>query len=238
MLKNITYTILIISLLISCEDMNDYMPPTDETNRISIIAEVDDASIYYTSAKIVGSISNVYTEIKSFGLYYDTVSLSNNTGHKVEFDQSGDYSSFSYVFTNLETNKTYYAVAYVNIIIDIYTDEVTTLYSQEISFTTLGCTTVVIETIEPNNIGNSLAFSGGKIFCDGGSPITKRGVCWGATNNPVIENNFISSDGEGIGEYSSLMNNLEPGTIYYARAYAINSTDTYYGETYSFETDE
>ena len=45
-----------------------------------------------------------------------------------------------------------------------------------------------------------------------------------------------TEDGSGIGIYTSRLENLKPGTIYYVRAYAITGSSVYYGNQYSFKT--
>jgi hypothetical protein len=55
--------------------------------------------------------------------------------------------------------------------------------------------------------------------------------------SPTIENNCgITNDGEGTGIFSSSITNLDPETLYYARAYAINLDDTVYGQERMFKT--
>lgn len=47
-----------------------------------------------------------------------------------------------------------------------------------------------------------------------------------------------TEDGSGTGTYSSILENLKPGTIFYARAYAIVGGTVYYGDEITFRTDD
>jgi uncharacterized protein (TIGR02145 family) len=84
-------------------------------------------------------------------------------------------------------------------------------------------------------LSSSSAYSGGTISSDGGSAILQRGVCWSTSPNPTLSNNF-SVDGTGIGSFGSNVVPLQSATVYYLRAYAINSEGTAYGNQLSFTT--
>ena len=84
-------------------------------------------------------------------------------------------------------------------------------------------------------LSSSSAYSGGTISSDGGSSIIQRGVCWSTSPNPTLANNF-SVDGTGVGSFGSNIIPLQSATLYYLRAYAINSEGTAYGNQLSFTT--
>lgn len=86
-----------------------------------------------------------------------------------------------------------------------------------------------------SNITATSATSGGNIANDGGSPVTARGVCWSTSQNPTTENSK-TTDGTGIGSFSSSITGLTANTTYYVRAYAVNSQGTAYGNQVSFTT--
>lgn len=67
-----------------------------------------------------------------------------------------------------------------------------------------------------------------EIDSDGNDSITVRGVCWGTEQNPTIDNTK-TTDGKGIGNYTSVITGLTPSAAYYFRAYATNSVGTAYG---------
>ena len=92
-----------------------------------------------------------------------------------------------------------------------------------------------LNTLNVNNIGPTSASSGGEIINDGGSNIIQRGICWSLNSSPTVTDN-ISSDGTGIGIFSSDMYSLTPNTTYFVRSYATNSVGTAYGNEISFNT--
>lgn len=94
---------------------------------------------------------------------------------------------------------------------------------------------VVITTDEVTDITSTSAVSGGEITYDGGKTITAYGVCWATKEAPTVSDNK-TEDGDGIGKFTSTITNLEPGTTYYVRAYAVNANGVFYGETKMFST--
>ncbi len=76
---------------------------------------------------------------------------------------------------------------------------------------------------------------GGKITYDGEAPITSRGVCWSKSQLPTITSD-TTSDGNGIGRFTSSITGLTPDTAYFVRAYATNSAGTAYGNQQIFMT--
>jgi hypothetical protein len=82
--------------------------------------------------------------------------------------------------------------------------------------------------------GNS-ASSGGVITTDGGASVTARGVCWNTSGTPVASDSH-TTDGTGIGSFTSSITGLSTATIYYSRAYATNANGTAYGDQLSFTT--
>ena len=93
--------------------------------------------------------------------------------------------------------------------------------------------TVTTNTV--TNIKATTATCGGNVTSDGGGTITARGVCWSTSPNPTIDDNK-TTDGSGIGSFTSSLSNLASQTTYYVRAYATNEAGTAYGEQKSFTT--
>ena len=86
-------------------------------------------------------------------------------------------------------------------------------------------------------ITETIARSGGEILLDGGSAVTARGVCWDTTSQPTVLNNK-TSDGTGVGSFTSTLSGLIPGKTYFVRSYAINSLGTAYGNETSVTLDK
>ena len=94
---------------------------------------------------------------------------------------------------------------------------------------------MIITTKDVTNIKTHSAICGGNIIYYGDDEITVRGVCWSTSPNPTINDNK-TTDGNGIGSYTSNISNLSENTTYYVRAYATNEKGTSYGEQKSFTT--
>ena len=96
-------------------------------------------------------------------------------------------------------------------------------------------TVPVVTTAVASEITKNTALSGGEITSDGGSTVTARGLCWSIAVSPTIAGSF-TTDGNGLGSFTSNLTGLTPGTNYYIRAYATNSIGTAYGNELSFST--
>jgi hypothetical protein len=105
------------------------------------------------------------------------------------------------------------------------------------SFTITGSgSSVIISTATASAITTTSATSGGDITDNGGLPVTSRGICWGTTPYPTVANQSSSNGSTGDGAYTSSMNGLVPGGLYYVRAWAVNSAGITYGPQVSFAT--
>lgn len=76
---------------------------------------------------------------------------------------------------------------------------------------------------------------GGEVVSTGDSEIISRGICWSKIENPTIDD-YITKSGNGIGDFTSDIENLEVNTRYYLRAYATNKFGTSYGGEVDFFT--
>ena len=100
---------------------------------------------------------------------------------------------------------------------------------------TLTDTLPTVTTKPVYDISATSAKTGGIVNSSGGSPVIARGVCWGTTENPTLEDNYLVN-GTGTGTFFSNLQGLAPRVTYYVRAYATNSTGTGYGEALPFTT--
>ena len=92
-----------------------------------------------------------------------------------------------------------------------------------------------VSTLSVSDITEYSAICGGQINSTGGSPITGRGICWSTSPNPTFNDSHLS-DGSGSNTFTCNMDNLDPSTTYYVRAYAINVAGIAYGEQLTFTT--
>lgn len=133
--------------------------------------------------------------------------------------------SFTSNITGLEPNHTYFVRAYA-------TNSAGTAYGNTKSFITSKTIPTVV-TSDVSNITATTATCGGNVTAWGGTDVTARGVCWGTSPDPTIEGSH-TTNGSGIGSFTSNLTGLTAGTVYYVRAYATNSVGTAYGEQKTF----
>ena len=93
----------------------------------------------------------------------------------------------------------------------------------------------VLETVSVSDVGIFKATFHGNITSEGFYSVTKRGFCYGTSENPTVDGNF-TSDGTGEGAFSHAVITLQANTTYYVRAYVTNSIGTTYGNQLSFTT--
>jgi pectinesterase len=85
-----------------------------------------------------------------------------------------------------------------------------------------------VSTTIPSYVSTTFLTGGGNVTADGGGTVAARGVCWNTTGTPTISDSH-TSDGSGIGSFTSSVTGLAAGGTYYIRAYATNVGGTGYG---------
>ncbi|WP_316747739.1 hypothetical protein [Pedobacter gandavensis] len=137
--------------------------------------------------------------------------------------------TFYSTLNGLKAGTTYYIRAYVN-------NSVGTAYGNELSFTTLIVPTLTTAPVTVSSAGIT-AIGGGTIISDGAAPISNQGVVWSTSTNPVLGSPNETRNDTGSGNsFISNISGLEPITLYYVRAYAVNSQGTAYGNEVTFTT--
>ena len=96
----------------------------------------------------------------------------------------------------------------------------------------------MLSTTDATNITTNSATLGGNIIYAGNPPYNERGVVYDTNPYPTIANNKTEINGTGTGSFSTNVSDLTPNTIYYVRAYAINTEGEVYGTQVSFKTNE
>jgi uncharacterized protein (TIGR02145 family) len=219
--KNITwfyllFSGLLLSLLFCCSKnkkgiVDDNLTPT-------IIAQAV-ANITATSATAGGVVtSDGGSDITARGVCW-CISQNPTTTNDKTSDGTGS-GSFTSFISGLTANTTYTLRAYA-------TNSAGTAYSEVSTFSTIGVAPV-LTTGGVSVLSATSVICGGNVTQDGGAAIIARGVCWGTHQNPTTSDNK-TSNGLGLGSFSSSITGLLPATTYYFRAYATNTIGTSYG---------
>ena len=196
-----------------------------ELPKITTIDEI--VNITATSAISGGNVThNGNNVLTARGVCWST-SQNPTINDQKTIDGSG-IGSFTSNIIGLIKGTTYYVRAYA-------TNGVGTAYGEQVTFTTLSVNLPTVITENISNITSNSADCEGNVTNDGNSPIIERGICWSTSQNPTI-NDKKASNGSGTGSYTSKLNGLDRGTLYYVRAYATNSGGTAYSEQKSFTT--
>jgi len=94
-----------------------------------------------------------------------------------------------------------------------------------------------IRTDPVSDIGATAAVGGGTITDNGGSPVTERGLVWGISREPTLQNNRgMTLSGSGSGSFMASLTDLLPDATYHVRAFAVTEAGIAYGDPVSFNT--
>ena len=187
----------------------------------------DPSNLTASSAVLGGDVtSQGSSPVSERGVVWATTPQPNLNNHRVPM--GGGLGPFGQEVGGLSAETTYYMRAYA-------INSAGVVYGAEKRFATTAGDLPVVSTTAPYGETEDTALSGGYVANGGQTPVTARGVCWSTSPNPDISGSH-TNDGDGTGEFHSVMSGLSPETTYYVRAYATNSAGTAYGEQYSFNT--
>ncbi len=239
----VTLAFVTLTTLNACKPEPEPEPQTPGSVKVTTSSV---SNITETSAKCGGTVTASGYSVGNCGLCYSE--LPNPTINSyITSDQMGT-GTFTSTMSGLEPGTKYYVRAYA-------TTSSGTLYGEQKEFTTLGdnnggdddddnngnggddeeATKPTVTTNSVSNITFESATCGGNVTDDGGANVTARGVCWSTSQNPTINDNK-TSDGSGIGSFTSNLTNLNENTTYHVRAYATNENGTSYGDELTFTT--
>jgi len=89
-----------------------------------------------------------------------------------------------------------------------------------------------VQTLALDNITDVSIRVSSNLLSQGYTAISEKGIVYGTNPNPTIEDSYLSL-GNTLGQYYLTANNLNPNTLYYFRAYAINQGLISYGQVLS-----
>lgn len=157
---------------------------------------------------------------------FQNPTTNSNTGMTIN---EGGKGTFVSNLTELSESTIYYVRAYA-------TNNAGTAYGSQVQFTTLTSHIPTIISSNISNISSTVATGGGIVTDEGGLPVI-AGVVWSTSQNPTTNSNIgMTNSGIDISSFVSNLTDLFPNTIYYVRAYAINSKGTAYGSQITFQT--
>jgi hypothetical protein len=204
---------------------------TKETSNVRLdpkLATAKVSGVTSNAATIMGFVVAQGDGFTEKGVCYDIAASPTVDKSKSVYTGSLTTASFNVTLTGLNYATPYFARAYA-------IGPNGTIYGEQLTFTTLPVVPT-LSTLAVSDVTGNSAKSGGTVTISGGADVTARGVCWGLTDPPTIGNSK-TTDGDGMGAFTSDLTGLLGNKTYYVRAYATNSAGTGYGPTVSFKTD-
>lgn len=223
--KIIYIFLMIFMTLSSCDEEYDFQ------NENKVAVNTIESSQITKNAVIIKAVVNTNngSKLTEKGVCYSLSANPTIYNNKANTKFSSDLGEYTISLTSLTAGTKYYAKAYA-------TNSYGTAYGEEITFTTLPPTPVIVTTNTISNITQNIAYCSGYISDDGGAAVLERGFCYSSSSSyPTVNNSKVSS-GTGMGYFYANLSQLSSGTTYYVRAYAINRTGVSYGNSISFKT--
>jgi len=197
-----------------------------DSSTFSVLATKAASSVTTTTAVTGGDITDEgASPVLTRGVCWSLNSNPTITDN-VTSDGTG-VGTFTSSITGLTSGFTYHIRAYA-------TNDAGTAYGADLTFTTLG-TEPTVTTTTASAITKTTAIAGGEVISAGTSPVTVRGVCWSLNPDPTVTD-YVTSDADGVGVYSSSITGLTSGVTYHVRAYATSTVCTSYGADLTFTT--
>ena len=200
-----------------------------EPYRAPIYVNTRDADeIKATSVKLHADVQSPDAgEITDRGFYW-TANDSAATVLKNKISLGPGSGEFTYILKNLQAKKAYSFFSYA-------LSDRNNGQGNVKAFSTLEFRVATLSTDTVKNIGITNALMGGEITYDGGKVVTERGLCFSQTKAPTIKDLKIPV-GDGEGKFAIVASQLKENTLYYVRAFAINSIGIAYGNERNFTT--
>jgi hypothetical protein len=208
-----------------------YAGCTKETSDVRLDPKLGTAkisNITSNSAVVQGFVVAQGDGFTEKGICYDIAAGPTTAKSKTLYTGSLTSATFDVALAGLSYATQYFARAYA-------VGPTGTIYGEDMTFTTLPVVPTLTTAAVTAITGNS-ASGGGEVTISGGSDVTARGICWDIAANPTIAKSK-TTNGEGVGAFTSAMTGLLGNKTYYVRAYATNSAGTGYGPEVTFKTD-
>lgn len=230
-MKKIKYflisSVLIFIFLNACKKI-------EHSNEVPLIVTGDTSNVQLTSATITGTVTPNDAPIQTSGHIWSSINhlptYSANEG-RTTINELLPRNKIISKLANLSPGKTYYVRGYVISLAD-------TIYGNVVNFFTLSYQPANIITNTVSNIKFTSANVAATVTSIGNAPITQHGHVWSSINQiPTITDSLTSLGAlPAPATYTSSLSNLSAGTVYYVRAYAVNTGGTVYGNVVTFTT--
>lgn len=203
---------------------------TVTTVRSSLVMD-EVSEIEATKAKFkytIGPLTNVFT---SSGVLVSTNPSPTRANSQFFFQSTYvGQGQGTIVGQDLLPNTTYYVRGIIPTTVgDLFSTNIL-----QFSTTNISGLSTVTNLGSPTKTKNSITVRS-EVLSIGSTPVFSRGICYSTAPNPTINNSVIVS-GQGIGQYTIIINNLAPGTIYYIRSFSTNKSGTSYSEEINVTT--
>ena len=200
-----------------------------------VVTLEDITDISYSSATGNGTIVSVgSSKVFRYGFCVSEENKQPTVDDEVyNLGDSAEPKSFSGAVNNLESMTTYYIRAFAE-------NQEGIAYSSAKQFTTSDLPKMPeVATGEVSGVTSNTAVVGGSVSNLGNvSKLKAHGHVWNTTGSPSLQNGESTDLGElsTTTGFSSTLEDLEPGTKYYVKAYATNEKGTAYGSEVTFTT--
>lgn len=205
-----------------------YSVETSFTTKSGVI-ELDNLSVSDVLPESVCITVNLLddggTSVEERGFCYSTTDSPTILNNKLTINTQA--YTFNGVITSLIRSTKYYVRAYAK-------NELGVFYSGQISFSTPSGL-ASLGTLVSSSVESTSAEFSCEITSDGGASIAKRGFCYSTGAQPTVYSSVVSVNGD-VGSMQSKIDNLEPGTTYYVRAFATTDYGTVYSNEVSVKT--
>lgn len=220
------FGLMIVALtMVACSKL-ELKPTIPTVNKVSISTSAA-SSITYNSAVVGGTINSVgESTMLERGVCYATTQNPTVRNPKIK-DASVGAGAYQLNLEALKSETKYFIRAYTISVKD-------TAYGENLDFTTSPLVpTITTKAVDAVASGNAVVTT--SVTSIGAGPLTQRGVCWSTSPNPTISNDK-TLDPLTTGDLNSKIIGLKQNTLYYVRAFAVNSFGVTYGKELSFTT--
>ena len=179
-----------------------------------------------------GGVADVNTpHIITFKSGFESAAQHTTTLNGADLSTNANVFSVSSDGNDKLVNGAIYSVkmAYQDALENSETSSTNTIFTYDLNYAPSVTTQAV------SSISKTTATGNGTVTDLGFPNPTQHGVCWNTGGSPTTaDSKTTEGSASATGAFTSTISSLTPGTTYYVRAYASNTTDTSYGEEVSF----